>query len=479
MYCLDELFINKKIISKGSFKVIKNNNIILSHDDNSYIIERMSETIRKRDFSQPIFMQVNTDMKKRLINILANVFEINKNHIVTDRLIVDYTKFMGVNLSSNTDDSYVPFEQNIFEDDEETYSLFDTIREKDFILHHPYDSFNTVIKFIEHASIDPDVVAIKQTLYRVSSVDSPIVEALIKAAKNGKQVTVLIEIKARFDESRNMSLINKLKYAGVNVVLGLEYLKTHCKICLVMRKESDEVKVYSQVGTGNYNDKTAKIYTDLSLFTYNQKIGRDLLNVFNILSGLSAPESDLESQVFYSPINLRRKINSLIDNEIKHAKKGRNAQIILKMNSLSDPDMVKRLYKAAKSGVQIYIICRGVCSIKPNKNIYIKSIVGRFLEHSRIYCFNNNKDPKYFISSADLLTRNLDRRVEVLVGIKDDDVKDNIQYILDVMMRDDKNSFYMKESGKYKYLKGDFDSHQWFIDNATSSLKMKLPKKKK
>lgn len=478
LFCINKLFINKEILSKGYFKVIKNANIILSHDDSSYIIDRMSDTIRQRTFSQPIFMHTNADMNKRLRNVLCNLFEIDKKHIISDKELIDYSRFMSSKFLSNPKYSYESFEQNVFDDDEEHYSLFSSISEKDILLHHPYDSFVTVTKFLEHAAIDPDVVAIKQCLYRVSSEDSPIINALIKAAKNGKNVTVLIEIKARFDESRNISLIDKLRYAGVNVVLGLEYLKTHCKICVVMRREKDGIKVYSHLGTGNYNDKTANIYTDLSYFTASQKIGRDLLNVFNILSGVSSPDDPLTS-VFYSPINLRSKLNKLIDREIEFAKKGKKAGIVLKLNSLSDEDMVKRLYKAAEKGVKIYIICRGVCSIKPKKNIYIKSIVGRFLEHSRIYYFRNNKSPEYYISSADLLTRNLDRRVEVLVGLKDDDIKEKVQYIIDVMKRDERNSFEMKDNGEYKYIGGDFDCHQWFIDNCSETLKVKLPKKKK
>jgi polyphosphate kinase len=375
--------------------------------------------------------------------------------------------------------SYTSFTPAPYEFMDEQFSIFSAIEERDILLHHPYDSYETVITFLEHASIDPSVVGIKMTLYRVSSVDSPIVNALVRAAKNGKHVSVLIEIKARFDESRNIELISKLKQAGVNILLGLEYLKTHCKMCMVLRKEDDgHIKVYSHLATGNYNEKTSKIYSDLSYFTAKQKIGMDLLNIFNILSGVSSPDEKLQ-RVFYAPVNLRKTLTKCIDKEIDNAKKGKPAGIFLKLNSISDVQIVNKLYEAADAGVKIYIICRGVCSIVHQKNIYVKSIVGRFLEHSRIYCFKNNDDPLYFISSADLLTRNLDRRVETLVSLKDKNVIDKLKEIIFILKEDKQNSFKMNEDGDYKKMKGNFDSHEWFIQSASSSLKLKIPKKKK
>ena len=360
----------------------------------------------------------------------------------------------------------------------ERFSIFSELNERDILLHHPYDSYDTVVKFIEHAATDKNVVAIKITLYRVSSEDSPIVNALVKAAESGKAVSALIEIKARFDESRNISLINKLKYAGVNVILGLEYLKTHCKLCLVARMEDGEIKLYSHLATGNYNEKTARLYTDLSYMTAKQKIGMDLVNIFNIISGVSAPDDKLQ-KIFYAPVNLRRKLIKLIDREIDIAKSGKKGEIFLKMNSISDPEMVDKLYEAARKGVRITIICRGVCSIVPTKNIKIKSIVGRFLEHSRIYYFRNKGDSEYFISSADLLTRNLDKRVETLVSLKDSDVIDKLRTIIDAMNRDEYNSFIMQEDGSFKRDGGDFNCHEWFIKAANSDTTLKIPKHKK
>lgn len=473
---IDNLFINKEITSFGYFRVIKDASIVLDHDESKFLLDRMISTIEKRDHSNPIFLEISNNTDKRLKKILENIFDIESGDVYDNAPILDYTRFMSNKLLPDKY-SYKPFEPVVYEVAEEKYSLFSAIKEKDILLHHPYDSYETVVKFIEHAAVDPDVVAIKQTLYRVSSEDSPIVNALCRAAKRGKFVSVLIEIKARFDEIRNISLISKLQKAGVNVLLGLEYLKTHCKMCIVIKKENNKMAVYSHIGSGNYNEKTARQYTDISYFTAKQKVGNDLLNVFNILSGISTPDEKL-NRVSYAPVNLRKTIIKNIDREIQFAKKGKKSEIILKLNSINDPEVINKLYEAANSGVSIYIIARGITSIVPTKNMYIKSIVGRFLEHSRIYYFYNNGNPEYYISSADFLTRNLDKRVEILFHVNDTDCMLKLKNILSVFMNDKRNSFVMDKDGKYTHDKGDFDCHQWFIDNADKGLNVKIPKKK-
>ena len=473
----DDLFINKEITSFGYFRVLKDASIILDHDPSKFLLDRMVSTIEKRDLANPIFLEVSRDTPKRLRNILSNVFSIDSENIFSEAPVLDYTRFMNHKLLPDKY-SYKPFEPSVYEVVGEKYSLFSAIKEKDILLHHPYDSYETVVKFIEHAAADPHVVAIKQTLYRVSSEDSPIVNALCIAAKRGKFVSVLIEIKARFDEERNISLINKLKKSGVNVLLGLEYLKTHCKMCIVVRKENEKMRVYSHIGTGNYNEKTAKLYTDMSYLTAKQKVGFDLLHIFNILSGISTPESKLQ-RVFYAPVNLRKQLLKNINREIEFAKKGKKAEIFLKLNSINDPAMINALYDAAKAGVQVYIIARGITSLMPIKNMYIKSIVGRFLEHSRIYYFKNGDHPEYYISSSDLLTRNLDKRVEILFLVNDKECVEKLQNIILAFKEDKKNSFRMDERGKYKKEKGNFDAHQWFIDTADKGLKVKIPKRNK
>jgi polyphosphate kinase len=249
-------------------------------------------------------------------------------------------------------------------------------------------------------------------------------------------------------------------------------------MCVVVRKEGDDLKVYSHVATGNYNEKTAKLYSDISYLTAKQKIGMDLVHIFNILSGISTPDDKLQ-KVFYAPVNLRKRMIKNIEREIDFAKKGKRAEIFLKLNSINDPEIINKLYEAADKGVEVYIISRGITSIVARKNIYIKSIVGRFLEHSRIYCFRNGGHPEYYISSADMLTRNLSRRVETLIMINDQESITKLKNIIDVFKNDKKNSFKMNEDGNYSHLKGDFDCHQWFIDNAENDLRVKLSKKEK
>lgn len=476
MRYLKKLFVNKDIDSAGFFRVIKDANIVLNHDRNKFILDRMNETLMKRKFSKPIFMMASETIPKRIRNILLGLMDLPKSHVYTGD-ITDLSRFMSP-LIGNPDLSYPKFEAPQYEVVGEKFSLFSELNERDILLHHPYDSYDTVVKFIQHAATDPEVLAIKMTLYRVSSENSPIVNALVKAAEKGKQVSVLVEIKARFDEYRNISLIDKLKYAGVNVIMGIEELKTHCKMCVVVRKEDDGVKIYSHLATGNYNEKTAKIYTDISYLTSKQKIGYDLLNIFNIISGVSRPDEKLQ-RVFYAPVNLRSKLVKLIDREIAIAKSGKKAEIFIKVNSISDEPMVEKLYEAADAGVNITIICRGVCSIVPRKHLRIKSIVGRFLEHSRIYYFRNRKDSEYFISSADLLTRNLDKRVEIMVSLKDSNVIQKMRHIIDVLVNDTYNSFYMEEDGDFYMANGDFDAHQYFIDTAGDAPTIKIPKRNK
>lgn len=468
-FCGKSLFINEEITNICVFRLIKDASVLLSHDNNRFIVDRMMDVIDQRKNSEPMFMEIEKGVSQELLHTLISAFKVPSKHIYYSNEILKYKRFMDPIFASN--ESYKPFEPFIFENCENYDSIFDALKERDILLHHPYDSYETVVKFIETAAHDRDVVAIKQTLYRVSSIDSPIVNALCYAAQAGKKVSVLIEIKARFDEYNNINLIDKLKRAGATVLLGAEYLKTHCKMCIVVRKEGPELKVYSHMGTGNYNEKTARQYTDISFLTSKRKLGTDLLNIFNILSGHSRPDDKLE-KIAYSPVNLRKTLEKNIEREIKHAKNGKRAEIFIKVNSISDP-IIDKLYKAASSGVKVYIICRGICSIVPKKNLFIKSIVGRFLEHSRIYYFSNNGNPEYFISSADLLTRNLDRRVEVLISLKDSSVIKQVKWIIKVLKEDRANSFIMDSDGKWKHSDGSFDSHDWFIQYSDIKKKKK------
>ena len=458
----EDLFINQEIVTSGVFRIIKDASVMLSHDESRFIIDRMEETLSMRTNSHPLFLELRADTDELLERLLISVFKIPSGHTFSKKKVINYKIFSKDKLLAKTE-SYKPFVPFDYENYENYYSLFDAIDHEDILLHHPYDSYNTVIQFIEHAAIDPDVETIKQTLYRVSGINSPIVNALCDAARNGKFVTVLVEIKARFDEGNNIEVIQKLKKCGVNVILGDEFLKTHCKLCIVTRRINNKVKVYSHVSTGNYNEKTAKIYTDLSYFTSKQKIGKDLLYIFNILSGHSRTDESL-NKVYYAPVNLRKQLEKCFDREIELAKKGKKAEIFIKVNSISDVKMVNKIYEAADAGVDVQIICRGVCSVVSRKNLKVKSIVGRFLEHSRIYYFKNGRNSEYYISSADLLTRNLDRRVETLISLKDSNVIDEVKWIISVLKQDQANSYIQNKDGQWIRIKGDFDAHQWMVE---------------
>lgn len=459
----DHIFVNQLILGSAVFKVNQDLSFILDHDNSDkFVIDRMTDIIHRRMNSKPVILQYRDSSDMDVIELIAAMYQIPAKHMMANKYTADLKIFSKYKVD-NPKESYEPFEPFVYEKAGNFYDIFEAIDKEDILLHHPYDSYGTVVKFLQHAAKDEKVKSIRQTLYRVSSIDSPIVNALCEAATNGKTVVVLVEIKARFDEENNLRIIKKLKDSGVIVILGDEYLKTHCKMCLVTREEEGKLKIYSHVGTGNYNEKTAKIYTDISYLTGKTKVGRDLLMIFNILSGQSKPDESLE-KVFYAPINLRKHLIKCIDREISFAKKGKKASIFIKVNSISDELMVDKLYEAAKAGVKIEIVCRGICSIVPQKNITIKSIVGRFLEHSRIYYFKNGKNPEYYISSADLLTRNLDRRIELLINLKDSNTIKQITWMMDVFRADEANSFIQKEDGTWEKAKGDFDSHQWMIE---------------
>jgi len=335
---------------------------------------------------------------------------------------------------------------------EEGKDFFSVIREKDLLVNHPYQSFSgTVVRFITSAAHDPNVLAIKMTLYRTSG-DSPIVNALIAAAENGKQVSVLVELKARFDEENNIYWARRLERVGVHVVYGLVGLKTHSKIVLVVRREKDRMRRYVHIGTGNYNPKTARLYTDLGLFSCREELGADLTDVFNFLTGYSRQKSYREIMV--APVNMRDRFLELIRREIENVQNGFSGRIVAKMNALVDPQIISALYEASRAGVQIDLIIRGICCLRPglpnlSDNIRVISIIGRFLEHSRIYYFYNNSQEEIYIGSADWMRRNLDRRVEVITPIKDQDIAKDLQEILGIMLADNRHAWELQSDGSY------------------------------
>jgi polyphosphate kinase len=335
---------------------------------------------------------------------------------------------------------------------EEGKDFFAVIREKDLLVHHPYQSFSsTVVRFITHAAHDPNVLAIKMTLYRTSG-DSPIVNALIAAAENGKQVSVLVELKARFDEENNIYWARRLERVGVHVVYGLVGLKTHCKPVMVVRREKDRMRRYVHIGTGNYNPKTARLYTDLGLFSCREDLGADITDLFNFLTGYSRQKS--YRQLLVAPVNMRDRFLELIHREIDNVQQGFTGRIVAKMNALVDPQIIATLYKASRAGVQIDLIIRGICCLRPglkdiSENIRVLSIVGRFLEHSRLYYFYNNNQEEIYIGSADWMRRNLDRRVEVITPIQDPDIAKDLQEILGIMLADNRQAWDLQANGTY------------------------------
>ena len=461
---LDEFFMDMKIKRTLIIRIIKDASMVLDNDSSDFIIEKMEEILQERRSSTPIVIEAIGKLDSELRDKLTSLFGVDKKHFIQCKGLVDYRRFSKQKFLYDPEMSYKKFTPDSVLDSCGRYSIFDMIDDGDILLHHPYDSYEPVVKFILHAAMDPNVVGIKQTLYRVSSIDSPIVDALCKAAENGKRVLVLVEIKARFDEENNIHVVDKLKSAGCDVILGVEHLKTHCKMCLVAYRSKNNIKIYSHIATGNYNEKTAGIYTDISYFTSKTKIGSDLVAVFNMLTGIARPTSKL-MKVWYSPINLRKRLINNIDREIKLAKKGKKAEIFIKVNSVSDKEMVEKIYQAADSGVSVYVLARGICSLVPRKNLYIKSIVGRFLEHSRIYYFRNDGKEDYYISSADLLTRNLDKRIEVLYKVTDNKCVHKLSKIIKTYKKDDMNSFEMDEKGNYHRLIGSHNCHQDFIKN--------------
>lgn len=471
---LHSLFLGKKIDEYILFKTYKFVTDSLSSDADEFIVDRMKKYLNLRDFTNNnVFLDVRTPKKHTdLVKILYKLLDVYKGHVYATRSPL-LLECLVSSFYKNPKYEYEPFTPQIPSDFIGEEGIMKHLTKDDILIQHPYESFDMVLDFLREAASDPEVVSIKQTLYRVSSATSPLIESLCAAARRGKKVVILLEIKARFDEKQNIELIEKLKGSGCVIIYGIESLKVHCKMCLVTKMTKKGMKIFSHVGTGNYNDKTAKIYTDISFMTSNTKTGNDLNAVFNMLSGFSNPK-DIKT-VYFSPHGIRRKINDMIDREIKHVKNGKRGEVVLKMNSLCDLKMIKKIQDAADKGVKFEIICRGVCSLIASKNVIIKSIVGRFLEHSRIYYFDNNGDPDIFISSADLMTRNLDNRVEIMIPIKDERCKKKLINILTIFRRDEKNAYYMNSDKNYLKCQGNIDVHKIFSER--SKVQYKIPKK--
>jgi polyphosphate kinase len=449
---VNELFTGYDVKQVNEFRITRNGDLAIDEDEAEDLLIEIEKSIQQRKWGASIKLEVTRDMSKKMKKWLMNELEIVESELYELKGNLDLTCFMKFQSRSEFNELREPqFSPIISDEFYETEDIFEVIREKDRLLHHPYQSFQTVVDFVRAASKDPDVLAIKQTLYRVSG-DSPIIEALIEAAQNGKQITVLVELKARFDEANNIVWAKKLEQAGCHVIYGLVGLKIHCKMILVVRKESDGIRRYVHLGTGNYNDVTAGLYTDLGMFTAKENYGSDISTLFNLLSGYS--HYTLWKKIEVAPKTLRNAFYIAIDREIENIRMGEKGRIIAKMNSLVDEGIINKLYEASQAGVEIQLIVRGMCSLKPgltgvSEHITVHSIVGTFLEHSRIYYFYNQGKEDIFLSSADWMERNLNRRIETLFPVEEEGLKKKLKHILDVTLKDTIKTRLMTETGEY------------------------------
>lgn len=451
-HCSD-LYSGCKILDVVPFRITRDADLEFDEDDIDNLLKEVEKSLRKRTRGASVRLEIYNKANSRIRKFLYDNLDITEQEVYEINGPLDATCFFKfASLPGMWPWLYEPFVPQRPLELPDDSDIFKVLRERDVLLHHPYESFDPVVKFVSDAANDPNVLAIKQTLYRVSG-NSPIVAALARAAENGKQVTVLVELKARFDEENNIIWARRLEEAGCHVIYGLMGLKTHAKIILVVRKEADGIKRYVHLGTGNYNDNTAKLYTDMGLMTANDQFGSDASAFFNVLSGYSDPP--VWNKLVMAPLGLRKKIYELIDNEISIVKKGGTGHIIAKMNSLIDYPVIQKLYEASMAGVKIDLIIRGICGLRAgmdgiSDNITVRSIVGRQLEHSRIFWFQGGGKEQLFLSSADWMPRNLNDRVELFFPVETPAHIERIKKVLDLYLRDNVGAHMMQSNGTYR-----------------------------
>lgn len=454
---LDDLFPGMEVLDHHAFRLTRNEDMTIEEDETENLIQALEAELLRRRFGPPIRLEITDDMDEVTLDLLLGELDITDQEVYRLPSPLDLRGLFDISRIDRPDLHYpphVPKTAVAFQPPEQNgrADIFAAIRKADVLVHHPYESFATSVQgFLEQAARDPHVLAIKQTLYRTSG-DSPIVQALIDAAEAGKQVLALVEVKARFDEANNIVWARKLEKAGVHVVYGLVGLKTHCKLALVIREEDGVLRHYSHVGTGNYNPKTSRIYEDFGLFTVDNEVGRDLTRLFNELSGYAIEKKF--KRLLVAPLHLRKGLVRQIDKEIKHANEGRPARVRIKVNSMVDEQIIDSLYRASQAGVKVEVWVRGICSLKPgvpglSENITVRSILGRYLEHSRIFAFDNDGDPQVFIGSADMMHRNLDRRVEALVRVVAPAQLSELTELFDLAMSETTSSWHLGPEGEW------------------------------
>lgn len=475
---MPSLFLNYDIIASQPFRVMRNADLTIDEEEAVDLLEEIQKQLKKRQWGEAIRLEIQAGVDKRLLKILKKELSISSQDIFDINGPLDLTFLMkmyglrGFDHLKAPGYTPKPVPALMNEDD-----IFTNIRKRDILLHHPYQSFDPVVRFVRSAARDPEVLAIKQTLYRVSG-NSPIVAALAEAADNGKQVSVLVELKARFDEENNINWAKKLEKAGCHVIYGLVGLKTHSKITLVVRMEEDGIRRYVHLGTGNYNDSTAKLYTDCGILTCSPQIGEDATAVFNMLSGYSEPLA--WNRLSVAPLWLRARCLRMIRRETENAQAGREAHIMAKMNSLCDKEIITALYEASHAGVKVELVIRGICCLRAgvpglSENISVRSIVGNFLEHSRILYFYNDGSEELYMGSADWMPRNLDRRVEIMFPVEDEALKAKVIHILEVELADNVKAHILQPDGTYEKVdkrgKVLVNSQQQFCEEATAEAK--------
>lgn len=488
---LEYLFPGMNILESYAFRVTRNADISVEEDEADDLLLAIEKELQKRRIGgSAVRLEVEASIPAELRSMIIQELSLEENDVYdVDGLLSlgDLMSFLSLPLSELKDkpwNSVLPPRLSWLQEENESMSegknFFNVIRNGDLLVHHPYHSFsNTVLRFVTEAAHDPNVLAIKMTLYRTSG-DSPIIKALIAAAQNEKQVVALVELKARFDEENNILWAKKLEQSGVHVVYGVTGLKTHTKITLVVRQEKDKIRRYVHIGTGNYNPKTAKLYTDLSLLSCREDLGADLTDLFNFLTGYSRQKS--YRKLLVAPVNLRERMVEMINREAENCRQGKTGRIVVKMNSLVDQPVIEALYEASQAGVEIDLIIRGICCLRPglpkiSEKIRVISIIGRFLEHSRIFYFHNDGQEEIYIGSADWMTRNLSRRVEAVTPIESPEIFRDLQEILGVMLADNRKAWELQSDGSFiqrKPQKGEevHSTHDIFMEMAQQSAGM-------